>query len=281
MSGISRFTNPINATENSAARRVAIGCCILHVEDNEEHREKLRSCLDESYQVIEAAHGSQGLALAREYIPDLIITEVMLPYMDGFSLCHAVKTDGALKHIPVVLTTSLEALEYQIQGLEAGADSILLKPFDCELILAQIKSLLKNRFHVQSHYSRKVYVEPTRVPLPEKEDEFLRRAKGIVEAEMSDANFNLSIFSERMHRCERQLQRKFKSILGMTPMEYVRVMRLKRAVQLIENKVGNISEIAFKVGFKNPRHFTTSFRKQFNISPKEYMKTTKTSHKAT
>ena len=254
-----------------------MGGCILIVEDNEKHRSALKACLDASFNVIEARHGSQGLAMAREHIPDLIITEVMLPYMDGFSLCKAVKKDGALKHVPVLLTTSLESLEYKIQGLEAGADSIIHKPYDCELIVAQIKSLLKNRFRIQSHYSRRLYVEPTNVPLPEKENEFLQRAKEVVEAEMNDANFNLSIFSDRMHRCERQLQRKFKSILGMTPMEYVRVMRLKRAVQLLEQQAGNISEIAFKVGFRNPRHFTNAFRRLYNVSPKEYMKTTKKS----
>ena len=149
------------------------------------------------------------------------------------------------------------------------------------LLLAQVRNVLQNRKNIRSHYSRKKFVEPTNILVLAPEKRFLNKVKIIVESEMGDAGFNLSVFAEKMHLCERQLQRKFKAFIGMTPMEYVRVMRLKRAVQLIEHRAGTISEVAFQVGFKNPRHFTSSFRKFFNVTPTQYMQATESAKKTT
>lgn len=250
---------------------------ILIIEDSSDFRYYLRSCLEGTYQVLEAVHGKEGLAMAREHVPDLIISDVMMPYMDGHTLCREVKRDEALNHIPIILSTALAASEYRLQGLRAGADTYLVKPFDCKILQAQVKNLLENRRRLRSHYSQRILVEPTQISVPAVDEVFLQRVKSIVEEEMGSFVFNLSVFAHKMHVCERQLQRKFKTVLGMSPMEYVRIMKLKRAAQLLEQRAGNVSEVAFQVGYRNPRTFTAMFSKHFGMSPTEYMEATGTS----
>lgn len=252
---------------------------IVLVNDDKAPRVYHKRLFEKFYHIIEAAHGHEGLAKAQKHVPDLIISSIMMPYMDGLDLCRLIKLSPALKHIPVLLLSEENTLEYHLLGLEVGADLFLGLPYSDKLLLAQVKNVLQNRTYIRSHYSSKKFVEPTNIHVLAPEKRFLNQVKTIVEAEMGDAGFNLSAFAEKMHRCERQLQRKFKAFLGMTPMEYVRVMRLKRAVQLIEQGAGTIAEVAFQVGFKNPRHFTSSFRKFFDVTPTQYMEATESSQK--
>ena len=254
---------------------------IVLVNDDKASRVYHKRLFEKSYHIIEAAHGHEGVARAQKHVPDLIISSIMMPYLDGFDLCRMIKLNPVLKHIPVLLLSEENTMEYHLLGLEVGADLFLGVPYSDELLLAQVKNVLQNRKNIRSHYSRKRFVEPTNISVLAPEKRFLNQVKAIVEAEMGDAGFNLSAFAEKMHRCERQLQRKFKAFLGMTPMEYVRVMRLKRAVQLIEQGAGTISEIAFQVGFKNPRHFTSSFRKFFDVTPTQYMQATENAQQTT
>ena len=267
---LSAYLDGVKAAVN-IEREVEDQEIVLIVEDSADFRFYLRSCLEGDYQVIEARHGKEGLALAKEFVPDLIISDVMMPYMDGHTLCRHLKEDEALNHIPVILSTALAASEYQVQGLEAGADSYLVKPFDSTILMAVVKNILDNRHRLRRHYSNKVLVEPTNVIVPAMDEQFLDKVKGLVESYIADPTFNLGVFADEMIMSERQLQRKFKTMLGMTPMECVRIMRMKRAAQLLEQRAGNISEIAYQVGFKSARHFTSSFRKFHGMSPTEYM----------
>ncbi|MEM8487173.1 MAG: response regulator [Bacteroidota bacterium] len=256
---------------NPAAEEEPSDPVILLVEDNRDVRYYIKTCLDPHFTVEEAANGEEGLEKAAVLIPDLIIADVMMPKLDGHTLCKQIKQDKQLNHIPVMLSTALSEDEYRLKGYEADADAYLMKPYDSRMLLAQVRSLLANRRHVRNYFSNTVFFEPTNTPVPSVDEAFYAQAKEVVELNMGDKAFDLTRFADAMCMGERQLQRKCKMVLDRSPMAFVRIMRLKRAAQLLEQRAGNIAQVARWVGFNHPRHFSRSFSQLYGKSPRAYM----------
>lgn len=243
---------------------------ILVVEDNAEIRGMIAELLSEEFQVLEAVDGSAGLQLAREHLPDLVVTDLVMPRLDGMELCQLLKTDMLTSHIPLVMLTARSALENRLKGYETGADDYITKPFSAEELAVRIRCLIEQRRALREKYSTLISVEPADILITALDKKFLDRAIQVVEKHMGDENFNVSAMSMELHMSRSTLFRKLEALTNQSPVEFIRAIRLKRAASLLMQKYGNISEVALQVGFKNPSYFTQMFRKAYSKTPKEY-----------
>lgn len=244
---------------------------ILVIEDNPDVREYICDTLKETYHTISAKNGKIGLAIAVKAFPDLIVCDVMMPEMDGFSFCEKLKTDETTSHIPIILLTAKASEENRLAGLEIGADDYLTKPFSAPELLARIKNLIAQRRRLQELFQSQIILAPGDVTVTSMDQQFLQKAIDIIEVHISDTDFTVEIFSSEMSVSRVHLNRKIKVITGLTTTHFIRSIRLKRAAQLLPQKSGNISEIAYSVGFNNPSFFATCFREQFGVSPSEFV----------
>ena len=243
---------------------------VLVVEDNVDMRAYLKSHLSPHYRVAEAAHGKAGLEVVRSLRPDLIISDVMMPEMDGYQLCRAVKADPALGHIPVVLLTARADDESRLEGLEIGADDYLAKPFNAEEMLLRVENLIEIRRRLHAHFSGRVVVGASQVVVSSTEAAFLEQVRDVIEAHLGDTHFGVERLADEVGLSTRQLLRRVKETAGLTPNGYIRMLRLERAAQLLEQRAGSVSEIAYQVGFNQPEYFSKLFRQVFGIPPSEY-----------
>lgn len=251
---------------------------VLVVDDNGELRKFLADQLSEFYQVLEAGDGKQGLNLALEFVPDLILSDVMMPVMDGIQMLEQLKVNNSTSHIPVILLTAKSAVENQIEGLRYGADYYITKPFQTAFILVLIENLLKQRqliFEVLLANKKTIELSPAEIFITSKDEVFLKEIIEIVEKGMVDPNFNIELVAEAIGMGRTTFYKKFKSLTNLAPVEFVRKMRLKRAQQLLDADEYNISEIAYAVGFNDAKYFSRCFREDYGISPSEYMKSHK------
>ncbi len=240
---------------------------VLVVEDNADVRALLRSYLAPHYTVVEAADGRAGLEAARRAAPDLILTDVMMPEMDGFALVRAVKEDERLRAVPVILLTARASEQDTVHGLEAGADDYLAKPFSADELRARVARHLAVRRQLRARYSREVRVEPAGIAVPSEEEAFMAAVAAAVEAQMSDVNFGPEALADALGISPRQLRRRLRAALGESPARLIRRFRLERAARLLEERAGTVAEVAYRVGFKNADHFSTAFRKHFGSTP--------------
>jgi signal transduction histidine kinase/ligand-binding sensor domain-containing protein/DNA-binding response OmpR family regulator len=250
---------------------------LLIVEDNADLRDYIHEYLIDSYQVIEAADGKEGLEQAIEKIPDLIISDVMMPKMDGFELCARLKTDERTSHIPVILLTARAGMESKIEGLETGADDFITKPFEIEELLVRIKNLIEQRRKLRERFLKNAdkiglsrLIELPESGMASMDQKFLQKATGIVEKHLENPGFSVDLFINEMAVSQVQLYRKLKAIVNMSGNEFIRFIRLSHAARMIIQKSGNITQIAYAVGFNNPSYFAECFKKQFGILPSEY-----------
>ncbi len=244
---------------------------MLIVEDNADLRTYIGEILQPNYRLIEAADGVDGYFQAREKVPDLIISDVMMPQMDGFQLCAKLKTDEITSHIPVILLTARATKASKLEGLETGADDYLIKPFDAAELQVRIKNLIAQRRQLRARFSQKLLVEPHEIAVTSADERFLQRALNLIEENMAAPEFNAEEFSRRIGLSRPQLHRKLDALTGQSTTEFIRAIRLKRAASLIKQGYGNISEIAFEVGFNHLSYFTECFRKEFGVNPKDYV----------
>ena len=247
---------------------------LLVVEDNNDLRKYIRDCLIESYQVVEAMNGLDGLDKAIEMIPDLVVSDVMMPEMDGYELCEKLKTNECTSHIPVILLTARASMESRIEGLETGADDFITKPFDVEELQVRIKNLILQRSKLKEIILRNIGAigQLTDRGLSSVDQKFLKKAVEVVENNISDAEFSVVTFAENMSLSRVQLHRKLRALVEQPASDFIRTIRLNRAALLLREKAGNIAEIAYDVGFTNPSYFSECFRKQFGKLPSEYTK---------
>jgi DNA-binding response OmpR family regulator len=245
---------------------------VLLVEDNDDLRTYMRNHLSGAYRVVESGNGQQGLAMALDLMPDLVISDWMMPEMDGIELCERMKNDARTSHIPVILLTALTAGDAKRKGLETGADEYLTKPFDPAELLLRVGNLLENRRRQRDYFSQEIRLEPTQTVVASADEKFLRRLMQIVEERMGDSDFSVEEFSREAGLSRVHLHRKLKALTDQAPGDFVRMMRLKRAAQLLDARAGNIAEIAYQVGFNNLSYFSKCFREQFGVLPNEYIK---------
>jgi DNA-binding response OmpR family regulator len=245
---------------------------ILIVEDDLELRRFMREILSDHYTVLEARDGDEGLARAFEHMPDLLVSDVLMPGLDGLTLCRRLKKDERSSHIPVVLLTSRAELNSRVQGLETGADDYIGKPFSPRELLTRIRNLLDQRRRLREIYRRQVVLEPKGIEITSADEAFLHRSMRVIEEHLADGDFSVEQFAREVGMSKTHLNRKLNALTDQSANEFIRSYRLKRAAKLLETRRGNVSEVAFEVGFNNPSYFAEAFRSLFGSSPSEYLK---------
>ena len=244
---------------------------ILTVEDNEDIRAHITDNMAE-YNVMEAADGAAGLQVATEQLPDLIITDLMMPKMDGVELCEKLKTDERTSHIPVIMLTAKTSVEDRIEGLETGADDYLTKPFNIKELRVRVKNLIKQRQKLRERFRKELMLEPREIAVTSADERFIIQALEIIEKNMSDEDFSVELLGSELAMSRMQLFRKIKALTDQSPSEFIRTIRLKRAAQLIKSNFGNLAEITYEVGFNHPSYFAKCFRELYGVAPSEYSK---------
>ncbi|WP_254060850.1 two-component regulator propeller domain-containing protein [Mucilaginibacter sp. L196] len=251
---------------------------ILLVEDNYDLRKFMAGQLSDYYRVVEADNGQIGWDKALKLQPDLIISDIMMPKMDGIQLLDKLKNEAETSHIPVVLLSAKSAIESQIQGLRYGADYYITKPFNNDLILALTGNLLKQRKHLFEKLIAGnciMDLNPSQIVITSKDEEFLKKIIKIVEDGMIDTDFNIESVAESIGMSRSAFYRKIKGLTSLTPVEFIREMRLKRSLQFLDAGENDIAQIAYSVGFSDPKYFSNCFKKYYEISPSEYLKSKK------
>ncbi len=243
---------------------------ILIVEDNADVRGYLRSHLAAFYHIVEAADGEDGLAKARAVGPDLVISDVMMPKMDGVALCKALKTDEHLNHVPVILLTAKADEASKMEGLKTGADDYLTKPFNAKELITRVENLIEIRRLLRQRFSGEVVIGPSEIAVPSAEAEFVERVRAVVEQHMGNSNFGVEWLADEAGMSVRNLRRRLKAATGLSPGGYVRMMRLERAKQLLAQQAGTVSEIAYQVGFQDPDYFSRLFKQTVGVPPSAY-----------
>jgi DNA-binding response OmpR family regulator len=244
---------------------------LLLVEDSKDMRLYVSSMLDTDYQIQEAEDGQQGLTLARRHLPDLIISDIMMPQMEGTELCRILKNDENTSHIPVILLTAKGSEAAQVEGLETGADDYIVKPFSQAVLKARIANLLESRRHLQTQFQTDLIVEPQNIAANPVDENFVKRALEAVEDHLADYEFDMDAFSKRMHMSRSTLYRKIKAITGQSPSVFIRTIRLKQAAGLLKTGQYTVSEVAYQVGFLDMSYFGACFKEQFECTPSDYV----------
>jgi signal transduction histidine kinase/ligand-binding sensor domain-containing protein/DNA-binding response OmpR family regulator len=245
---------------------------VLLVEDNPDMRSHIISYLTTDYQVVEAQDGEEGLTKAIELIPDLIISDVMMPRKDGNELSRLLKQDERTCHIPIVLLTAKASRESKISGLETGADDYLMKPFDPKELLLKLKNLLALRQRLMERFKNRTAYKPEESAVRSMDEVFLQRVIGVIEDHIREEEFSVEQLSEEVGLSRTQLHRKLSALTNQSASELIRTVRLTRATELLRKNAATISEIAYAVGFSSLNYFTRCFHQQYGISPSDYKK---------
>ena len=253
------------AASNAAAQET-----VLIVEDNAELRDYMASLLEDQYTVFKAPDGAEALACARKVLPSLIISDLMMPRMDGIELTANIKSDERTSHIPVILLTAKSGQESRIDGLKTGADDYLTKPFSVEELTVRVRNLIELRKKLAERYRERIRVHVTSSEEMSLDDKFLMKAKEIVEANMEDVLFSVEKMAEEMSLSRTQLLRKLKALTGLAPNDFIRDLRLQKAAEMIRQKADTITQIGYAVGFNDQSYFSKSFKKEFGETPTEY-----------
>lgn len=244
---------------------------LLVVEDENDIRNFIKENIGKEYKIIESKNGKDGFKKSTEHIPDLIVSDVIMPEMDGIELCKNIKTDERTSHIPVILLTAKSSIENKLEGLETGADDYLTKPFNISELRVRISNLIEQRRKLRDRFRREILLEPKDIAVTSADEKFLHRVSDIIEKHMSDYNFTVDSFASEIGMSRMQLHRKMNAVTGQAASDFIRNFRLKRAAKLLKGKYGNIGEIAYDVGFNNPSYFSECFKKLFGVLPSEYV----------
>ncbi|MEJ2545597.1 MAG: response regulator, partial [Calditrichaceae bacterium] len=242
----------------------------LVVEDHPDVRHYLRDHLEKEYHIIEVENGAVGVESAKDYLPDLIISDVMMPEIDGYQLTDMLKNDILTSHIPIILLTAKTSDDERIEGLDTGADAYMSKPFNTKELLVRVNNLIESRIRLKQTIKRELLLEPKKIKKLSLDDEFLQKINNIIQKNMSDPHFGVEMLLRYFPLSQRQFTRKLQALTGQSPVQLIRLMRLKRAKQLLDQKAGTVSQIAFEAGFNNLSYFTKCFREQFGHLPSEF-----------
>jgi len=245
---------------------------ILVVEDNIQMQQYEKQQLMQFYNVITANNGEEALQiLAENESVDVIVSDVMMEPMDGFKLCEQVKTDVNTSHIPFILLTALTLDSAKIQGMEAGADAYIEKPFSVDYLLSTIKNLLRTRQNAKAAYAQSPFMPTETITISKVDEEFIERLGRVIEKNLGDSDFGISQMAEQMFMSRTGLNRKIRGIFNLTPNNYIKLERLKKAAHLMKTKNYKVNEVCYMVGFTSPSYFTQCFYKQFGLLPKEFI----------
>ena len=243
---------------------------VLVIDDNADIRSYVRGLLHTDYTVIEAADGSEGIRKAMKYVPDLIISDVMMPGIDGIECCRRLKSELQTCHIPVILLTACSLDEQRIQGYDGGADSYISKPFSSQLLLARVRNLIDSHRRLKQFFGDGQTL--AKEDVCDMDKDFVEKFKALIEAKMGDSNLNVEDLGKDMGLSRVQLYRKIKSLTNYSPNELLRIARLKKAASLLASSDMTVAEIGYEVGFSSPSYFTKCYKEQFGESPTDLLK---------
>jgi signal transduction histidine kinase/DNA-binding response OmpR family regulator len=243
---------------------------LLIVEDHEEMRAFIREIFEKSFQVIEADRGEAGLEMALTYLPDVVITDWMMPGMSGVNLCKSIRKNPKTSHIPLVILTSKSSQESQIEGMQSGADDFISKPFHADILELRVAKLLEAKERLRKNWQNSVLNQDLQQEVVF-EDEFLSKATQVVIAHLDEVDFDVEHLEQAMDMSKMQLYRKLKMLTSLAGNEFIRSIRLQQARLLLEKGNLNVSEIAYQVGFNDPAYFTRAFKKQYGFAPKTFL----------
>jgi signal transduction histidine kinase/ligand-binding sensor domain-containing protein/DNA-binding response OmpR family regulator len=245
---------------------------VLVVEDNADLRNYVREELADEFQVLVAANGKSGLELARSEIPDLVLSDVMMPEMDGMELCRALKADDLTNHVPVILLTAKAEAGSRREGLETGADDYVAKPFDVTELRIRIRNLIEQRRLLAERYDKLEVARPGRAsnPVPTADDRFLAKAREIISANLEDPEFRVEALCREIGMSRTQLHRKLKAVAGRSAGDFLRAERLNKAAEMLGQGEGNVTEVAYAVGYRSLSQFAKAFREQFGMAPSDF-----------
>jgi YesN/AraC family two-component response regulator len=245
---------------------------LMIVEDNNEVRSYIKSIFMNDFVILEAEDGKEGLAIALEEIPDVIISDVMMPAMDGISMTRHLKSDAKTSHVPIILLTARTSLIFKVEGLETGADDYVNKPFNPKVLQLKVRNLTRAREIMRKAFrdNDTLSIEPRRVTLTSTDEEFVQKVLTSIEDNMSNADYSVEELGMDVAMSRMQLYRKLKALTGQSANEFIRTIRLKRAAQLLEQNQLTIAEITYEVGFNDLQYFRQCFKKLFGVTPSEY-----------
>jgi two-component system, sensor histidine kinase ChiS len=248
---------------------------VLVVEDNPDVRSYIREKLEEDYLISEAGNGEEGIKMAQNVIPDLIISDVMMPKMDGYEFSKAIRADERTSHIPIIMLTARAGIDDKIDGLETGVDIYLTKPFNARELRANVKNLIHQRIQLRKRFSKATVIRPSEVTAVSVDQLFMEKIVKTIETHFEDEQFSVESLAEHVNMSVSQLNRKLKALIDQSPGQLIGSLRLQRAADLLVQKTGSVSEICYKVGFNDNAYFSRAFKKQFGCSPTEYINQTR------
>ena len=243
---------------------------VLLVEDNEDFRQYLKDSLSEYFTIIEAKHGKEGWQKALAQMPDLIVSDLMMPELNGIEFCQKIKADARTSHIPFVLLTAHSAEEKKLKGLDIGANDYITKPFNFELLLSRLRNLIAQRQLMQQVFEKKISVETSQAEIVSLDDKLMQKVIQLVEQNLSESDFSVEQLSRELGMSRAHLYKKMVSITGKSPVEFIRRIRLERAAQYLEKSQLTVAEVAYRVGFNNAKYFTKYFKEAYNVLPSQY-----------
>ncbi|MCJ8164311.1 ATP-binding protein [Pontibacter sp. E15-1] len=253
---------------------------LLLIEDNGEIRQYVKQIFRSNYTIYEAANGEDGLALAQEHVPDVIISDLRIPGMDGLELCSKIKKNPSLNHIPIILLAASSSPEVKLKGIESGAVAYITKPFEKEMLIARVESVLKTRDSLQRYFYNEVTLKTNKLKISAEHSDFLAACIEIIERNMEDPNFKVKAFAREMGMSQSNLYIKVKEISGRSVNDFMRLIRLRKVARLLIDKDYRINEAAFEAGFSDIKHFREQFKKLFGLNPSDFIKKyRKTLHK--
>jgi DNA-binding response OmpR family regulator/two-component sensor histidine kinase len=245
---------------------------ILIVEDNDDLRKYISQGLDIQYQILEAENGKQGFIQATESIPDLVISDLMMPEMDGNELCEQLRSDYRTSHIPFIMLTAKADKESKLDSYEKGADDYILKPFDAEELRSRVRNLIEQRKRLREKYRKELINETGPiVDTPRISDEFLIKVSGLIDSNMTNSEYNVEQLGQDVGLSQSQLYRKLMALTDHSPVEFIRNLRLRAAAEMFRKGQKNVSTVLYSVGFNTPSHFSRYFRELYGINPSEYV----------
>lgn len=245
---------------------------ILLVDDNYDFLDFLSACLSTSYNVLKAMNGLEALEVLKAENVDIVISDIMMPKMNGLELCTAIKSDIYISHIPIILLTAKASEEYQLEGLNMGADDYITKPFNMEVLKLRISKFIESSLKKHELFEQQIKIEPSHITITSLDQQFVEKAIQIVEDNINNAEFSVEELAVQLNISRGYLYKKMVKITGKTSLEFIRIIRMKRAQQLLAESQLQIAEIAYKLGYNSPKIFTKHFKEEFNMSPSEFMR---------
>jgi signal transduction histidine kinase/DNA-binding response OmpR family regulator len=265
----------LDTPDNEAAPDDPTKTTVLLVDDSDDFRSYLRDSLKNQYAILEAPNGKVGLKLAFNHLPELIICDVMMPEMDGIELCRRIREDSRTSHIAVILLTARTAAEQKVEGFKAGANDYITKPFSFEVLESRIENLVKMRALSHEQFQNHLDIKVSDIQVASVDEKLVKDAVKVVEDNLTNEDFSVEAMSKMLGMSRVHLYKKLFSLTGKTPIEFIRFIRIKRAAQLLEKSGLSVSEVAYKVGFSNPKYLAKYFRDVYGMLPSEFVSSVK------